>query len=62
MLLSHQGEHGMSVTGVAVMAADSRNSVRMPTRLLQALSKALYEAGDAITQLTHELEGELPDP
>jgi tRNA A-37 threonylcarbamoyl transferase component Bud32/tetratricopeptide (TPR) repeat protein len=62
MLLSHQGEHGMSVTGVAVMAADLRNSIRMPTRLLQALSKALYEAGDAITQLTHELEGELPDP
>jgi tetratricopeptide (TPR) repeat protein len=62
MLLSHQGENGMSVTGVAVMAADTRNSVRMPTRLLQALSKALYEAGDAITQLTHELEGELPDP
>jgi hypothetical protein len=62
MLLSHQTENGMSVTGVAVMAADLRNSVRMPTRLLQALSKALYEAGDAITQLTHEFEVELPDP
>jgi tetratricopeptide (TPR) repeat protein len=62
MLLSHAGDRGMSVTGVALMSVDPRSSVRMPTRLLQALSKALYDAGDAITQLTHELDGELlPD-
>lgn len=61
MLLSHPGERSMSVTGVAVMAMDTRGSVRIPRRLLQALSKALYDAGDAITQLTHELEDESPN-
>jgi tRNA A-37 threonylcarbamoyl transferase component Bud32/tetratricopeptide (TPR) repeat protein len=60
MLLSHPGDDGMSVTGVVVMAMDSRGPVRMPTRLLQALSKALYEAGDALTQLTHVLEVDMP--
>jgi hypothetical protein len=62
MLLSHHGDNGLAVTGVAIMAADTRNSVRVPTRLLQALSKALYDAGDAITQLTHELDELTPDP
>jgi tRNA A-37 threonylcarbamoyl transferase component Bud32/tetratricopeptide (TPR) repeat protein len=60
MLLSHAGDDGMSVTGVAVMAVDSRAPVRMPTRLLQALSKALYDAGDALTQLSHAHEVDVP--
>jgi tRNA A-37 threonylcarbamoyl transferase component Bud32 len=59
MLLSHPTDHGISVTGVAMMAVDANSTFRVPTRLLQALSKALYDAGDAITQLTHELEAEL---
>ena len=59
MLLSHPTDHGISVTGVAMMAVDAGSTFRVPTRLLQALSKALYDAGDAITQLTHELEAEM---
>ncbi|HKU39130.1 MAG TPA: serine/threonine-protein kinase [Polyangiales bacterium] len=59
MLLSHPTDHGMSVTGVAMMAVEPNSMFRSPTRLLQALSKGLYDAGDAITQLTHELEAEL---
>ncbi len=56
LLLSHAGPSGISITGVAVMAMPAKGNVRMPARLLQALSKALYDAGDAITQLTRELE------
>jgi tetratricopeptide (TPR) repeat protein len=59
MLLSHPTDHGISVTGVAMMAVEPNSTFRVPTRLLQALSKALYDAGDAITQLTHDLEAEL---
>jgi hypothetical protein len=60
MLLSHTGERGRSITGVAVMYVQASASFRVPARLLQALSRALYEAGDAITQLGHELDDELP--
>jgi tetratricopeptide (TPR) repeat protein len=60
MLLSHTGDRGQSVTGVAVMYVQASASFRVPARLLQALSRALYEAGDAITQLGHELDDELP--
>jgi tetratricopeptide (TPR) repeat protein len=61
VLLSHPGRDGMSITGVAIMSVPAKGTIRMPTRLIHSLSKALYDAGDAITQLTRELEGELPE-
>jgi hypothetical protein len=53
-LLSHPAKNGSAVTGVAVMSLDPKRGIRTPIRLLQALSKALYDAGDAITELTEQ--------
>ncbi|MET0385621.1 MAG: protein kinase [Polyangiales bacterium] len=62
MLLSHTGERGMLVTGAAIMWVTlDQPAPRVPTRLLEALSKALYDAGDALTQLSDALTNETQD-
>jgi hypothetical protein len=53
ILLSHPHAKGRVVTGVALMSLDSRGARRIPTTLVHALSKALFEAGDALGQTSH---------
>jgi eukaryotic-like serine/threonine-protein kinase len=59
LLLSHESPRGPCVTGVAVMWMPNSSALRVPTRLLHALSQALYEAGDALTQIGTDLESAL---
>jgi len=53
-LLSHPHRNGTAVTGVAVMLVAPGAPLRVPARLLQALSKAFEESGDAELQLLTE--------
>ncbi|HET6335759.1 MAG TPA: hypothetical protein VFG30_21185 [Polyangiales bacterium] len=50
ILLSHADNDRRVVTGVALMSLDSRGARRVPTALVHALSKALFDAGDASSQ------------
>lgn len=52
LLLSHTSDLGLFVTGAAVMALPRDSSQRVPARLLQALSKAFSDAGDALALQT----------
>jgi len=57
VVLSHPSEHGNIVTGVVWLARGSSALRRPPTLLVQALSKALYDAGDVVTS-SFRLDGE----
>jgi hypothetical protein len=47
MLLSHSSPDGRVLTGVAVIQVEPGASLRTPVRLLQTLSRAFQESGDA---------------
>jgi hypothetical protein len=51
MLLSHPTPEGRCVTGVAVTWVARDAGFTLPTRLLQALSSALRDRGDAVTHI-----------
>lgn len=59
LLLSHDGPGGPCVTGVAVMWMPNSSALRVPTRLLQALSQALFDAGDALSEVKSGAESAL---
>jgi tetratricopeptide (TPR) repeat protein len=50
ILLSHLQDNRRVITGVALMSLDSGGARRVPTTLVRALSKALFDAGDALSQ------------
>jgi hypothetical protein len=50
ILLSHPIDQGIVVTGLALMSVDASATRRIPTTLVHALSKALFDAGDALSQ------------
>jgi hypothetical protein len=50
ILLSHPHDNGTVVTGLALMSIDSSGPRPVPTTLVHALSKALFDAGDALSQ------------
>jgi hypothetical protein len=49
MALGHDSKTGFAITGIAVLRVSEGATFRTPDELLNALSRALFDAGDVAT-------------